>query len=145
VYCSKCSRDTQAFAVSLELRRERRPDRRQRTLVDYVMTVAVSVVAGVVAITSSAPSLTSHAVLLSVAAVVLLMLAKLRGAKESGRAFAVPIYSCVTLTYLMLAVGTVNWATGDWAASPPRVHCCIAPNTSTESQFSRRAWDSNPR
>jgi amino acid transporter len=74
-------------------------------LVDYVMTVAVSVVAGVVAITSGVPSLARHAVALSVAAVALLMLANLRGVKESGRAFAVPTYTFVTLTYLMLAVG----------------------------------------
>jgi amino acid transporter len=59
-------------------------------LVDYVMTVAVSVVAGVVAITSAAPSLSGSAVELSVASVVILMVANLRGVRESGRAFAVP-------------------------------------------------------
>src|SRR6266536_4983419 len=48
-------------------------------LVDYVMTVAVSVVAGVVAITSAAPSLAKHAVALSVGFVVLLTVANLRG------------------------------------------------------------------
>src|SRR3954462_3066657 len=46
-------------------------------LVDYVMTVAVSVVSGVVAITSAAPSLQQHALLLSVACVAMLMLANL--------------------------------------------------------------------
>jgi amino acid transporter len=103
-----------AFAVSLENFGENAAlTAASALLVDYVMTVAVSVVAGVVAITSSAPSLASHAVLLAAAAVVLLMVANLRGVKESGRAFAVPTYSFVTLTYLMLAVGTVKWATGD--------------------------------
>src|SRR5689334_16864066 len=53
-------------------------------LVDYVLTVAVSVVAGVAAITSYAPSLDRHAVLLSLGFVVLLTLANLRGIKESG-------------------------------------------------------------
>src|SRR5437764_4847001 len=66
-------------------------------LVDYVMTVAVSIVSGVVAITSAAPSLQRHAVLLSVGAVAVLMLANLRGVKESGRAFAVPTYTFVAL------------------------------------------------
>ena len=81
-------------------------------LVDYVMTVAVSVVAGVVAITSGAPSLSDHAVALSVGSVGLLMLANLRGVKESGRAFAVPTYAFVTLTYLMLVIGFVKGVTG---------------------------------
>ena len=81
-------------------------------LVDYVMTVAVSVVAGVVAITSAAPSLERHAVAISVGAVVILMVANLRGLKESGRAFAVPTYAFVGLTYLLLAVGAVKGISG---------------------------------
>ena len=81
-------------------------------LVDYVMTVAVSVVAGVVAIVSGAPSLSSHAVALSVGSVAVLMLANLRGVKESGRAFAVPTYTFVSLTFLMVAVGAAKWANG---------------------------------
>ena len=59
-------------------------------LIDYVLTVAVSVVAGVAAITSAVPSLAPHAVALSLAFVVLLALVNLRGVKESGRAFADP-------------------------------------------------------
>ena len=81
-------------------------------LVDYVMTVAVSVVAGVVAITSGAPSLSGHAVELSVGSVAILVLANLRGVKESGRAFAVPTYAFVSLTYLMLVIGFVKGITG---------------------------------
>jgi amino acid transporter len=74
-------------------------------LVDYVMTVAVSVVSGVVAITSAVTSLAPHAVALSVAAIVLLALVNLRGVKESGTAFAVPTYIFVGLTLLLLANG----------------------------------------
>jgi amino acid transporter len=81
-------------------------------LVDYVMTVAVSVVAGVVAITSAAPNLHRYAVELSIAAVGLLMVANLRGLKESGRAFAIPTYTFVALTYLMLTIGAVKGLTG---------------------------------
>jgi amino acid transporter len=81
-------------------------------LVDYVMTVAVSIVSGVVAITSAAPSLSRHAVLLSVGFVVLLMVANLRGVKESGRAFAVPTYSFIALTYLMFLVAAAKGVTG---------------------------------
>jgi amino acid transporter len=81
-------------------------------LVDYVMTVAVSVVAGVIGITSAAPSLQPHAVALSVGFVVLLMLANLRGLKEAGRLFAVPTYAFVSLTYLMFVVGAAKGLTG---------------------------------
>ena len=82
-------------------------------LVDYVMTVAVSVVAGVVGITSAAPSLHRHAVALSVGFTVLLMLANLRGVKEAGRGFAVPTYLFVSLTFLMFIVGTVKGLAGN--------------------------------
>jgi amino acid transporter len=108
-----------AFAVSLDNFGENAAlTAASALLVDYVMTVAVSVVAGVVAITSGAPSLAPHAVALSVGAVVVLMLANLRGVKESGRVFAVPTYSFVALTFLMLAVGAVKWATGGLALAP---------------------------
>ncbi|MDQ1485874.1 MAG: hypothetical protein QOJ62_1567 [Actinomycetota bacterium] len=80
-------------------------------LVDYVMTVAVSVVSGVVAITSAVPSLQKHAVALCVAFVVLLMLANLRGVREAGRAFAVPTYVFVALTYVMFLVAMVKGLT----------------------------------
>jgi amino acid transporter len=81
-------------------------------LVDYVMTVAVSVVAGVVGITSAAPSLQPHAVGLSVGFVVLLLVVNLRGVKESGRIFAIPTYAFVSLTYLMFVVAAVKGLTG---------------------------------
>jgi amino acid transporter len=81
-------------------------------LVDYVLTVAVSVVSGVVAITSALPGLSSHAVALAVAFVVVLALANLRGVKESGRAFAVPTYAFVGLSVVMLAAAAVEAGTG---------------------------------
>ena len=81
-------------------------------LVDYVMTVAVSIVSGVVAITSAFRSLQAHAVALSVGFVVVLVLANLRGTKESGRAFAVPTYSFIGLTFLMFAIAAVRSVSG---------------------------------
>ncbi|MGZ6825528.1 MAG: APC family permease [Mycobacteriales bacterium] len=81
-------------------------------LVDDVMTGAVSVVSGVVAVTSAAPALAPHAVLLSVAFVVLLALVNLRGVKESGAAFALPTYAFVVLTFLLLASGLYRAVTG---------------------------------
>jgi amino acid transporter len=74
-------------------------------LVDYILTVAVSVTAGVLALTSAAPSLAPHKVGLSLLFVVLLTLVNLRGVRESGIAFALPTYSFVALMYIMVAAG----------------------------------------
>jgi amino acid transporter len=81
-------------------------------LIDYVLTVAVSVVAGVAAITSAVPALADHAVSLSLAFVVILTAANLRGVRESGRAFAIPTYGFVTAIYAMLLVAFLKIAFG---------------------------------
>ena len=91
-------------------------------LVDYVMTVAVSVVSGVVAITSAVPSLRPHAVVLSVGFTLILLIANLRGVKESGKAFAIPTYTFVTLTYLMFVVGAVKGFTGHLPQASTSAH-----------------------
>src|SRR6266545_2143802 len=82
-------------------------------LVDYVLTVAVSVAAGILAITSLAPSVASHKVALSLAAVGVLTLVNLRGVRESGIAFALPTYSFVLAMYAMVAVGIGKCVAGD--------------------------------
>ena len=81
-------------------------------LVDYVLTVAVSVAAGVLAITSVAPSLAPHKVGLSLLLIVLLTLVNLRGVRESGIAFALPTYSFVAVMYVMIGVGVGKCAVG---------------------------------
>jgi len=81
-------------------------------LVDYVMTVAVSVVSGVVAVTSAVTALAPYAVELSVGFVVLLAVVNLRGTRESGTAFAFPTYAFVALTMLLLASGVYRALTG---------------------------------
>src|SRR5438477_5581514 len=68
-------------------------------LTDYVLTVAVSVAAGVFALTSAAPSLASHRVLLSPMCLVVLTLGNLRGVRESGLLFAFPTYGFVAVVY----------------------------------------------
>jgi amino acid transporter len=77
-------------------------------LADYVLTVAVSVVAGFLAITSAVPSLARHRVVLSIGLVVLLTLVNLRGVKEAGILFAVPTYGFVAMVYVMLGLGFVR-------------------------------------
>jgi amino acid transporter len=88
-------------------------------LVDYVLTVAVSMSAAVAAITSAAPVLDPYRVELAVGLIALVSLANLRGIKESGRLFAVPTYLFVCSMLLMIAVGLFKWATGDVTPAPP--------------------------
>ena len=74
-------------------------------LVDYVMTVAVSVAAGVDNIISALPALNPHRVGINIGFVVFLMAMNLRGVRESGRTFAIPTYLFVAGAIVMVAVG----------------------------------------
>src|SRR5215217_5651821 len=74
-------------------------------LVDYVMTVAVSVAAGVDNIISALPSLNPHRVAINIGFVLVLTAMNLRGVKESGRAFAVPTYLFIAGLAVMVALG----------------------------------------
>lgn len=82
-------------------------------LTDYVLTVSVSVAAGVAAITSAYPTLLGWRVELALVFVGLLTLANLRGAKESSRLFAVPTYAFVATVFTMLVVGFVECSDGE--------------------------------
>ena len=73
--------------------------------VDYVMTVAVSVAAGVDNIISAAPTLNEHRVLLCVAFVAVLTAMNLRGVRESGKTFAWPTYLFIAGVLVMISVG----------------------------------------
>ena len=96
-------------------------------LVDYVLTVAVSVAAGVAAITSALPDLATHKVVLSVVCVAVIALANIRGVRESGRIFAVPTYFFLVSFTVMLAVGFYRLLTGTLAAMPPPPVRAIEP------------------
>jgi amino acid transporter len=74
-------------------------------LIDYVLTVAVSIVAGVDAIISAAPTLASSRIILVLVFIAFVTLANLRGTKESGMLFAIPTYGFVISIYVMLASG----------------------------------------
>src|SRR6266540_4006540 len=74
-------------------------------LTDYVLTVSVSVVAGVFAITSAVASLHPYKVELSIGFVVLITLANLRGVRESGTLFAIPTYGFILSIYILVATG----------------------------------------
>ncbi len=82
-------------------------------LTDYILTVSVSVSAGVAAITSAAPALLPHRVGLSVLFIWLIAWGNLRGVRESGRLFAAPTYFFVLMMLLLISVGTVRLLGGD--------------------------------
>jgi amino acid transporter len=81
-------------------------------LADYILTVAVSVTAGVLALSSAAPSLSAHKVSISLLFVVLLTVVNLRGVRESGILFAVPTYAFVAAMVAMIGTGVGNCALG---------------------------------
>ena len=83
-------------------------------LTDYVLTVAVSIASGVLAVTSAVPELASHAVALSLAVLVLLVLVNLRGVRESGYAFALPTYAFIGSVGALVAVGFVRGLVSGW-------------------------------
>ena len=74
-------------------------------LVDYVLTVTVSVSAGIAAITSAFPALHEHNVALCIAAILLIMTGNLRGVRESGKIFSVPAYIFIGVLYLLMVFG----------------------------------------
>ncbi|TAL24426.1 MAG: APC family permease [Frankiales bacterium] len=82
-------------------------------LVDYVLTVAVSVSAGVDNIISAAEGLADHRVALALGFVAFLTAMNLRGVKESGKAFAVPTYGFVAGVAVMIGYGLLQALTGE--------------------------------
>ncbi|MDQ3962445.1 MAG: APC family permease [Actinomycetota bacterium] len=77
-------------------------------LIDYVLTVAVSITAGADAIASAFPVVLEHKLGATVALIALVTLANLRGSKESGRFFAVPTYGFVLSMYALIFTGVVR-------------------------------------
>lgn len=91
-------------------------------LIDYVLTVSVSIAAGVAALTSALPSLQSHAVAIALGFIALLMLGNLRGVRESGRLFAAPTYFFIGSIAVLLAVGGWRYLTGTMSTVGPPVN-----------------------
>jgi amino acid transporter len=81
-------------------------------LIDYVLTVSVSIVAGVDAIASAATGLVDLKIPLALGFVAFVTLANLRGARESGTLFAVPTYGFVLSIYIMIATGVLKCLDG---------------------------------
>ncbi|MFQ5576407.1 MAG: APC family permease [Anaerolineae bacterium] len=99
-------------------------------LIDYVLTVAVSVSAGVRAITSAVPQLHPYAVWLALGAILILTWVNLRGVRESGSIFAVPTYAFIAGVLLVILIGLVRLF-GLFGAAAPVVPAAprLAPET----------------
>ncbi|PYR55912.1 MAG: hypothetical protein DMF91_23190 [Acidobacteria bacterium] len=91
-------------------------------LVDYTLTVSVSISAGVLAITSAAPQLHPYRVEICLVFLALLMVGNLRGIRESGQIFAVPTYFFVVCMFGLIAAGVFRSLTGVRCRS--RHFCC---------------------
>jgi amino acid transporter len=89
-------------------------------LTDYVLTVAVSIAAGIFAVTSLAPSLGPHKVALSLACLAVIVFVNLRGIRESGMAFALPTYAFITAMFALVVVGLAKtiFGTAPHAVTP---------------------------
>lgn len=81
-------------------------------LTDYVLTVAVSIAAGVAALTSIFPELFDQRVMVGVVLVVLLAMVNLRGIRESGLVFSAPAYLYIVAIFGLLGIGLFRFATG---------------------------------
>lgn len=88
-------------------------------MIDYVLTVAVSVAAGIAALTSAVPSLFEHREALGLVAIILMIVINLRGVRESGKFFAVPIYFAIGALGLMVVIGSIQSLSGQGVALSP--------------------------
>jgi amino acid transporter len=91
-------------------------------LIDYLLTVAVSVTSGIENFTSAVEVLRPYRIWLSVGAILVLTWLNLRGARESARVIAVPVYIFIFSCAGLIVLGIVRVATGQHADLPPPEH-----------------------
>lgn len=104
-------------------------------MIDYVLTVAVSIAAGVAALISAFPALQQHRVALCLAFIFLLTVANLRGLKESGKVFMVPTYTFLACMYTLMAVGLFRYFTGSLGHSAGPEHAAAEAGTASLTVF----------
>lgn len=95
-------------------------------LIDYVLTVSVSVASGVENITSAFPELNSHRIALCGGVIVLLTLMNLRGIRESATIFAFPTYFFIFSVLLLIGVGAFKVMTGEVPQAAPVIRVTYA-------------------
>ncbi|MDT2757931.1 APC family permease [Enterococcus asini] len=99
-------------------------------LIDYMLTVAVSVSAGAEAITSAIPALYGHQVIISVVIVLLIMLLNLRGLRESASFLVVPVYAFIAVISLLIVVGLFKILTGQQPLNATAIPGAVVPGIS---------------
>jgi amino acid transporter len=108
-------------------------------LIDYTLTVAVSVSAGIAALTSAFPVLFRFRVVLCVGAIMLIAVGNLRGLRESGRLFALPSYLFIGGLTALIVVGFTRYLT----EGPPAAAAAVAePATAVAAFLVLRAFAS---
>jgi amino acid transporter len=90
-------------------------------MIDYVLTVAVSVAAGIAALTSAVPGFFAYREALGLAATVFIIFMNLRGVQESGKFFAFPTYFGIGILGVMVGIGSIQAFFGE-GASPSADH-----------------------
>lgn len=90
-------------------------------LIGYLLTVAVSISAGVAAITSAVPALLPYRVALAVFFVVLITIINLRGVREAGTIFSAPTYLFIFSIMVMILIGVFRAVAGGETSSPPLI------------------------
>src|SRR3954468_3433226 len=101
-------------------------------LVDYILTVAVSVSAGTDAITSAFPALHPYNVIIAILFVVFITILNLRGVTESASILAYPVYLFVLALFILIGVGIYNVVTGGVS---PTLHAPIGTPVAGISLF----------
>lgn len=91
-------------------------------LIDYVLTVSVSVAAGIENFASAFPALLPHKEAIDIAVITLIMLFNLRGVRESANVFALPTYIFIFSFIVLICTGLWNIAMGNVPAAAPVIH-----------------------
>lgn len=99
-------------------------------LVDYMLTVAVSVSAGAEAIISAIPALYGHQVAISIGIVILITLMNLRGLRESASFLMLPVYSFIAIITLLIVVGLFKIVTGSQPLNATALPGAVVPGIS---------------
>ena len=90
-------------------------------LIDYTLTVSVSIAAGVAAISSAVPALADNRLSIALGFVALVTVANLRGVKEAGTLFAIPTYLFVTTMFVMIGTGIIRCVASGCPSVPQEV------------------------
>jgi amino acid transporter len=92
-------------------------------LMDYILTVAVSISSGVAQIVSAFPPVMEYRVVIAVVLILFVMLMNLRGVKESGVVFAIPTYFFVLSMFVTVIIGLVRYFSGSLGTvvNPPHL------------------------